>query len=305
MDARLPDDIVELFMVARRRLARLGGIELARRAEADPGRRIEAQKALHELGLPELDVRADADQLLAGAVLCRAAGAVALPWPVVPELLRLAEQFFVLIDPAAARIDHGSLEVDWLAADVACFSWPVRTLRGGGTGRLGPFVVTAELGERSAPVEAADVARYLTLQSWVILGALERATADVVEHLRVREQFGQPLAQFQAIRFTMADVAVSLRGLEQLTKLTTWRLGRGDESTADAIALRLYAADVAVPALRAAHQFYGALGFCDETDLSVLDRHLQPTLRYPQSAERLAQQLVPYIRDRVLTGRIA
>jgi hypothetical protein len=304
MDFRLPEEAAELFAVAQRRFERLGGVELARRAELDPDVRIEAQKSLHELGLSELDVRADADQLLAGAVLCRAAGAVALPWPVVPELLRLDDRFLVLVDPAVVRIDHGSLEVDWVAAELSGSAWSVHSSRPGVTQRLGPFVVGASLGEACSAVEAADVGRYLTLQSWTILGALERAVADVVAHLRARHQFGHALSQFQAIRFTMADVAVALRGLEQLTKLTTWRLGRGDAALADAMAVRLHAADVAVSTLRAAHQFYGALGFCDETDLSVLDRHLQPTLRYPQSAERFAQALVPYVRDRVLAGRV-
>jgi alkylation response protein AidB-like acyl-CoA dehydrogenase len=136
------------------------------------------------------------------------------------------------------------------------------------------------------------------------LGALETAVA---EHLRVRQQFNQALADLQTIRFTMADVTVSLRGFEQLSKATTWRLGRGDERErlADALALRLHAVDVAVATLRVAHQFYGALGFCEETNLSVLDRHLQPTLRYPVSAERIAQALVPFIRGRALTAKIA
>ena len=77
------------------------------------------------------------------------------------------------------------------------------------------------------------------------------------------------------------------------------------ERLADAIGLRLQAAETAVAALRAAHQFYGALGFCDETDLSVIDRHLQPVLRYPLSGERLAQALVPFVQDGVFTARIA
>ena len=41
----------------------------------------------------------------------------------------------------------------------------------------------------------------------------------------------------------------------------------------------------------------GAIGFCDEHDLSVLDRHLQPLLRLPASAEVLADRLVPAVSD--------
>jgi acyl-CoA dehydrogenase len=44
----------------------------------------------------------------------------------------------------------------------------------------------------------------------------------------------------------------------------------------------------------------GALGFCDESDVSVLDRHTQPLIRLPVSAEVLALRLMPGIRDGAL-----
>jgi alkylation response protein AidB-like acyl-CoA dehydrogenase len=61
--------------------------------------------------------------------------------------------------------------------------------------------------------------------------------------------------------------------------------------------LRLHAADVARDVLRCAHQLLGAIGFCDEHDVSVLDRHLQPALRLPHAAEALAEQLMPAVFD--------
>ncbi|MEN3357107.1 MAG: hypothetical protein V7637_1089 [Mycobacteriales bacterium] len=306
MDSRLPADVALLEETARKRFQRLGGVDVARRAESEPLRRDVAAGALAELGAGDLDVRADPDQLLAGAALCRAAGSVVLPWPVVGQLLRVEGRYLAMVDASCVRIDHGSVGVGWIAADLTGGAWLAGQGRPGVTGRLGPFVVAAGLDEPARPLDAGDRARYLILQAWLVLGALETAVADVVEHLRARRQFGHALADFQAIRFAMADVTVSLRGLEQLSKATTWRLGRGDEreGLADAMALRLHAADVAVATLRAAHQFYGALGFCDETDLSVIDRHLQPTLRYPLSAERIAQALVPFVRGRTLTGNI-
>jgi hypothetical protein len=307
MDSRIPDDVRQLGEAAKRRFERLGGVDLARRAEADPAARELAQKALTELGSADLDVRADVEQLLAGAVLCRAVGGVVLPWPLVPELLRIGDRHLVLIDTAVVRVDHGTVDADRLGADLTGRAWSLVTGAPGVAGRLGPFVTPAELGPEQPDVVEDDIARYLTLQSWTMLGALETSLAEVIDHVRTRRQFGQALAEFQAIRFAMADIAIAVRGLEELAKLTVWRLGRGtaDEHVADAMALRLHAAETTVGTLRALHQFYGALGFCDETDLSVIDRHLQPTLRYPLSAERLAQALVPYVRSGVLSARIA
>lgn len=306
MDPRLPAEIADLAEAATSYFARIGGVDLARAAEADPTKRKAARTALEALGAADLDPRADSDQLLAGGALCRAAASVVLPWPLASQLLAVDGSYLTLIDPARVRIDHGSLDVTWVGSDLTGQAWSLIPGERS-TGRLGPFVVEARLGPGAAGVCRNDIARYLILQAWTVLGALETALADVTAHVRTRRQFGQALSEFQYIRFTLADAAVTIRGLEELAKFTSWRFGRvsADEALADAMALRLHAVETAVGVLRTCHQFYGALGFCDETDLSVFDRHLQPVLRYPLSAERLALALVPAVRDGLLSAAIA
>jgi hypothetical protein len=49
--------------------------------------------------------------------------------------------------------------------------------------------------------------------------------------------------------------------------------------------------------LRTSHQLLGALGFCDESDVSVLDRHTQPLIRLPLGTEGLALRLIPGVPD--------
>jgi alkylation response protein AidB-like acyl-CoA dehydrogenase len=66
--------------------------------------------------------------------------------------------------------------------------------------------------------------------------------------------------------------------------------------SADALVLRLKAADTARQVFRTAHQLLGALGFCDESDVSVLDRHTQPLIRLPVGTEVLAIRLLPAVR---------
>ena len=58
------------------------------------------------------------DDLLAAAVLCHAAGATALPYPLVEELLAIDGARLALVNPEAPRIDHGDLPGDWIAADL-------------------------------------------------------------------------------------------------------------------------------------------------------------------------------------------
>ena len=57
------------------------------------------------------------------------------------------------------------------------------------------------------------------------------------------------------------------------------------------LALRVHAIDIARAVLRTCQQLHGAAGVCDEYDISVLTRHIQPALRLPFGAERTAAEL--------------
>jgi hypothetical protein len=62
------------------------------------------------------------------------------------------------------------------------------------------------------------------------------------------------------------------------------------------LALRVHAIDVARAVLRTCQQLHGAAGVCDEYDISVLTRMVQPALRLPWSAERTAASLAEAIQ---------
>jgi acyl-CoA dehydrogenase len=104
------------------------------------------------------------------------------------------------------------------------------------------------------------------------------------------------------VRFAVADAGVAVAGLDELAKYTVSRLNTASQPvrTADALMLRLAATDAAVRLMRTSHQLLGALGFCDESDISVIDRHLQPALRMPASAEQLAVR----VAHRVSAGHV-
>ncbi len=118
MKTDLPQDVSDFAAVAGKRLTRLGGPPAALRAETDDGIRDAARAALHDVGAFDLDVRTAPDDLLAAAVLCQAAGATVLPYPLVEELLAIDGARLALVNPKAPRIDHGDLAGDWVAADL-------------------------------------------------------------------------------------------------------------------------------------------------------------------------------------------
>src|SRR6201999_2153654 len=137
--------------------------------------------------------------------------------------------------------------------------------------KLGPFLVPATLGSPDGQVPPADVDLHLTLGSWRIVGAMQQCLEITRQHVVARMQFGKPLAEFQAVQFTIADASVAVRGLFELAKFTISRTESAppEVRSTDALILRLKAAETARHVLRSAHQLLGALGFCDESDVSV------------------------------------
>lgn len=183
MKTDLPQDISDFAAVAVKRLTRLGGPPAALRAEADDSVRDAARAALNEVGAFDLDVRSSPDDLLAAAVLCQAAGATVLPYPLVEELLSIDGARLALVNPKAPRIDHGDLAGDWIAADLDGNRYRPRPAARTGA-KLGPFLVPATLGAPEGSVGAADVNLHLVLGSWRILGAVQQSLQIVTEHVR-------------------------------------------------------------------------------------------------------------------------
>lgn len=303
MNPHLGADAVEFGEVAAKAFAAAGGVELARRAEADPTvRAAEVRPLLDQLGVGELDAAADPDSAEAAAALCRAAGAVVLPYPVVPALLagggapltlrtRRNERRNPTPDESSSRVDHATAFPQWRVATIdgtAALASP----RGDELHtRLGPFVGDVdETG--AAEVSTREVALHLTLTGFVLAGALSAAVDLATAHVVDRVQFDQPLSRFQAVQFQLADAHVAVAGVEEVVQFALWRChAAGDAAIADALAARLAAVDAARLVLRITQQLHGASGLCDEYDISMLVRHLQPVVRLPFGAEATAEHL--------------
>jgi Acyl-CoA dehydrogenase, C-terminal domain len=252
----------------------------------------EAAAALDALGAGDLDPRDGADALAAAAVLCEAAGRCALSYPVPGVLLADGDgRPFAVVPDTAARVDHGDLFQEWRVARLGGAAHTASGGRALGT-RLGPFVADLDEGDPLPGDSAGDVALHLALTACAVLGTADRAVELAVEHVSGRIQFGKPIAAFQTVQFALADASVAVSGLRELAHFTLWRLTADpDRALADVLALRLHALDVARGVLRTTQQLHGAAGVCDEYDISVLTRMVQPALRLPWGAERTAAEL--------------
>jgi 3-oxo-4-pregnene-20-carboxyl-CoA dehydrogenase alpha subunit len=289
----LTDLAVEFAATAEKAIVAVGGVDLARAAEIDPARRGAAKNLLDNLGLGDLDPGSDLETAVAAAELCRVAGRYALPYPVVPSLLsRRDAEPLALVTDTHIRVNHGDLLPRWRVATIdghCTYAGPAGPVLGS---KLGPFVTDLIAEEGTGPIDGLEVALHLTLTAWQVLGAAERAVELAVEHVRDRHQFGQALSQFQSVQFQMADAAVATDGLRELCRFTLWRVfDDPDSRLVDPLALRLHVLDVARAVLRITQQLFGAAGLCDEYDVSVLLRHIQPDLRLPFGAEQTATRL--------------
>ena len=105
------------------------------------------------------------------------------------------------------------------------------------------------------------------------LGAAQAALDRAQGYLHERQQFGRPLADFQALQFKLADMLTELVAARQMVRLAAWKLDQGspDASTYCAMAKR-FATDAGFQVANDALQLHGGYGYIREYPL---ERHVR------------------------------
>ena len=91
-------------------------------------------------------------------------------------------------------------------------------------------------------------------------GAVSAALALTKDHIATRQQFGRPLAAFQAVAQQVADVYVASRTLHLATLSACWRLGEGMDAAGDLAVAGYWCAEEAPRSLRTCHHLHGGTG---------------------------------------------
>jgi short/branched chain acyl-CoA dehydrogenase len=99
-------------------------------------------------------------------------------------------------------------------------------------------------------------------------GAYDLAAA----YAREREQFGKPIASFQAVRFQLADIATEIEAGRQLVYRAAWLKDEDRPFALAAAQAKLYTGLLSHRAVNAALQIHGGYGFMDESPISRLYR---------------------------------
>ena len=80
------------------------------------------------------------------------------------------------------------------------------------------------------------------------------------KYAQERKQFSQPIANFQAVQFMLADMAMEIEAARLLTYKAAYRADKGDKFTKEAAMAKLYASEVAQRAATSAVQIHGGYG---------------------------------------------
>jgi 3-oxo-4-pregnene-20-carboxyl-CoA dehydrogenase alpha subunit len=179
--------------------------------------------------------------------------AAAADWILVPASLDAGGTGVVVVQASAEgvswqRTHSSSGEPEYtLRLDQA----PVADLLGSAPGH----------GEEGADRAAEDlyqlaVAGACSLADGALAGALALTTA----HVAAREQFGRPLAAFQAVAGQVADTYIASRTLHLATLSACWRLQAGRDARSDLDVAAYWLAGQAPAALLTCHHLHGGIG---------------------------------------------
>ena len=189
-----------------------------------------------------------------------------VPWAHVADVLLVPARTpdgvtLFLVDPAAAGLTLSPAQ----GMDLAT-RWTIVGLAGtpvaadavlGGPGQAGPLL--EGLLRRGAVGAAAEM-----------LGAARRCLHMSVEYAKVREQFGQPIGSFQAIRHTCAEMLLEVENSHAAVYYAAWALDAGAEDAALAASVaKAYVSDAARKVCGSSIQVHGGIGFTWEYDLHL------------------------------------
>jgi len=104
------------------------------------------------------------------------------------------------------------------------------------------------------------------------VGLAQGAYDLAFKYAQEREQFGKPIASFQAIQFQLADMAVEIEAGRNLVYKAAWLKDEGREFAKEAAMAKLYTGELSHRVANQALQIHGGYGFMDESAISRLYR---------------------------------
>lgn len=268
MDLLIASERLELAEAVRDFFSGKHGPEVLRRLDAQDNRDPTIWQSVVEMGLPGLLVPEEHGGLGMGLVdavlIARECGRACLAEPLV-------ESAFVMVPWLIEQGDQSELSAIATGETRPVPQHKVNGWVADGDGAA--FDSVDPLRNLSAlPDNASDDPHLLNLGALMasaqLVGLAEAMLDQAVEYSKVREQFGQPVGGFQAIKHKLADVAVAL----EFARPVLWRAAQALEDDPVSASLhvshaKIVASDSAYLSGESAIQVHGAMGYTYEVDL--------------------------------------
>ena len=112
------------------------------------------------------------------------------------------------------------------------------------------------------------------------VGIARACLEAAVKYSKEREQFGQPIGNFQAIQWKLADMSTRIDASRMLTLKAAWLRDRGDKCTQAASEAKLFASQTANFCADECLQIHGGAGYTDHFHVERLFRDARITEIY-------------------------
>jgi alkylation response protein AidB-like acyl-CoA dehydrogenase len=107
------------------------------------------------------------------------------------------------------------------------------------------------------------------------LGIAQGAYEHSVAYAKVREQFGQPIANFQAVQFMLADMAVKIEAARHLVYNAARLKDSGASFVKEAAMAKLFASEIGNWVTDKAIQVHGGMGYCRDVPVERMHRDVK------------------------------
>jgi butyryl-CoA dehydrogenase len=117
------------------------------------------------------------------------------------------------------------------------------------------------------------------------LGIAQGAYEAALEYAKIREQFGKPIIEFEAVGFTLADMATRIKAARLLTYDAAWRKDNSMDYVSAASMAKLFASETAMWTATKAIQVHGSNGYSKEYPVERFFRDAKITEIYEGTSE--------------------
>jgi alkylation response protein AidB-like acyl-CoA dehydrogenase len=93
------------------------------------------------------------------------------------------------------------------------------------------------------------------------VGIAQGAYESALQYAQERQQFGKPIAEFQAIQFKLADMATQIDAARLLMYRAAWLKDQGKRTTKESSMAKLFASEMGVKVCEEAIQVHGGYGY--------------------------------------------